>query len=82
MHPGQPWKKPNQRKSPLAPYSPVKLFACKNRVRGFSLTPYPSQRCGDAEIVFGAFTADDLRPEPGNVHQVGAAVEKISSYGV
>jgi hypothetical protein len=37
---------------------------------------------GDSEIVFGAVTADDLRPEPRNVHRLDAAVNQKSSYGV
>ena len=53
----------------------VKFFPCLTPGFGPSVAPIPPQRCGDSEIVFGAVTANDLRPEPRNVHRFGAADE-------
>jgi hypothetical protein len=37
------------------------------------VTPITLHPSGDSEIVIGAETADDLKPEPRNVHRLGAA---------
>ena len=46
------------------------------------VAPITLHRCGDSEIVIGADRADDLKPEPRNVHRLGAANKIKSSYGV
>jgi len=46
------------------------------------VAPITLHRCGDSEIVIGADRADDLKPEPRNVHRLGAADQIKSSYGV
>ncbi len=53
----------------------LKFFSCLSQGFGPSVAAIPPQRCGDSEIVFGAVTANDLRPEPRNVHRIGAADE-------
>ena len=53
----------------------LKFFPCLTQGFGPSVAAIPPQRRGDSEIVFGAVTANDLRPEPRNVHRIGAADE-------
>ena len=49
------------------------FFSCLTQGFGPSVAAIPPQRRGDSEIVFGAVTASDLRPEPRNVHRFDAA---------
>jgi len=53
----------------------LKFFSCLSQGFGPSVAAIPPQRRGDSEIVFSAVTASDLRPEPRNVHRIGAADE-------
>jgi hypothetical protein len=43
-------------------------FACAFLLVAFNVAIIRQQRSRDAEIVLGAFTADDLKPERGNAH--------------
>ena len=60
----------------------VTFFACVVYALVLVLRPTQLHRRSGSEIVFGAIKANDLRPEPRNVHEFGAAGRTLSSYGV